>query len=484
MLQPRHILLSCLFAAACHLSAGAPAPWIPLFDGKSLDGWQASEHAASWQVADGLLTGHGQRSHLFYTGPAGGHDFRNFELVAECKAGPAANSGIFFHTRYQDKGWPGQGYEVQINNTYNGTGNYRELKRTGSLYGVRNIYKSFVKDNAWCRIRIKVAGHRIRVWVDGFPTVDYLQPKHPVRAPNRKGRVLSHGTFALQAHDPGSRIAFRAIKVRLLPETVDPLAEGRASDQGYGAKENLLDRLASRNIPFIDYHIHLRGGVTVARALDRQAVTGINSGILKNIGRGWPIETDAQLREFLDSATGKPVFVGLQVNDRDWMNRHARALLSRLDYVLADTMIMPMPDDNGPPVKLWQPDKYTIKDPEAWMERYMRHNLKVLNEPATILANPTYLPPPVEKLHDKLWTEKRMRMVIQAAVDNHVALEINARSGLPRAPFIQLAKSMGAKFTFGTNNFLADPIDMTRCFEAIEKYGLTKKHLFVPMPKQ
>lgn len=118
------------------------------------------------------------------------------------------------------------------------------------------------------------------------------------------------------------------------------------------------------------------------------------------------------------------------------------------------------------------------------MERYVRHNLRVLAEPITILANPTYLPAPVKDMHGKLWTDERMRRIIQAAIDNNVALEINARSGLPRDNFIRMAKKMGTKFTFGSNNFDDRPIDMTRCFEAVERYGLTKKDMYVPAPKR
>jgi len=224
--------------------------------------------------------------------------------------------------------------------------------------------------------------------------------------------------------------------------------------------------------------------MTVQKAMDRQAVTGINIGVLRNIGKGWPIETDEQLREFLDSVKDCPVFVGLQVNDRDWMDKHSSELLKRLDYVLGDTMIMPMPNDDSEPVKLWMADQYSIDDPEAWMERYVRHNLRVLAEPITILANPTYLPQAVKDLHDKLWTEERMRRIIQAAIDNNVALEINARSGLPHDNFIRMAKKMGAKFTFGSNNFDDRPIDMTRCFDAIDCYGLTKNDMYVPAPKR
>ncbi|HUT93904.1 MAG TPA: hypothetical protein VMY37_30855 [Thermoguttaceae bacterium] len=260
----------------------------------------------------------------------------------------------------------------------------------------------------------------------------------------------------------------------------DAAETGRASDRGYGIEKNRIDQLAARGVPVIDYHIHLRGGMTVEKAIQRQAATGIKVGVLRNLGKGWPLETDDQLREFLDGVGGRPVFVGVQVNDRDWMNEHSPELLKRLDYVLADTMIMPMPNDDSEPVKLWMADQYTIDDPEAWMERYMRHNLRVLSEPVAILANPTYLPKAVEKLYDRLWTEERMRRIIRAAIDNRVALEINAQSGLPHDRFLRMAKRMGAKFTFGSNNHDDRPIDMSRCLEAIDRYGLTKDDMYVP----
>lgn len=474
----------CLGGSGRVLHAESTSEWTPLFDGRSLDGWKASEHSDTWKVVDGCLVANGPRSHLFYEGPVGDHGFRNFELEAEVRTDPGCNTGVFFHTQYQQTGWPKKGYELQINNTYQGVGNYRELKRTGSLYGVRNIYSVCAPDGEWFRVRVRVVGHRICVWVNEHQTVDYLQAKECFRKPRRAGRVLSRGTIALQGHDEASRAAFRRVAIRLLADDLDPAADKRASDEGYGVTENLMDRIASENIPVIDFHVHLRGGMTVQKAMDRQAVTGINVGVLRNIGKGWPIETDVQLREFLDSVKGRPVFVGLQVNDRDWMNKHSPDLLNRLDFVLGDTMIMPMPNDESEPVKLWMADQYTIDDPDAWMERYVQHNLRVLAEPITILANPTYLPPPVKDLHEKLWTEERMRRIIQAAVDNKVALEINARSGLPHENFIRMAKKMGAKFTFGSNNFDDRPIDMTRCFEAIDRYGLTKADMYVPGPRR
>ncbi len=234
------------------------------------------------------------------------------------------------------------------------------------------------------------------------------------------------------------------------------------------------------NIPLYDLHVHLRGGMTVEKAVARQEESGIMRGVLRNIGTGWPIETDEQLAEFLDGVAGFPVLVGLQVNDRDWHLKHSPELLGRLDFVLADTMIMAMPDDDAPPTKLWMPELYTIDDPEAWMRRYMQHNLRILAEPISIFANPTYLPEAVKHLYDELWTDQRMAEIIQRAVAEGIALEIQATSEYPHDRFIGMAKDMGAVFSLGTNNFDDIPIDMKRCHDVVARFGLRAGDLYRP----
>ncbi|MBC9868590.1 MAG: DUF1080 domain-containing protein, partial [Opitutae bacterium] len=52
--------------------------WHSLFDGASLEGWTPSkENPDSYFVEEGVLVLRGGRSHLFYTGPVGGSDFKN-----------------------------------------------------------------------------------------------------------------------------------------------------------------------------------------------------------------------------------------------------------------------------------------------------------------------------------------------------------------------------------------------------------------------
>src|SRR6266545_2279519 len=130
MISRREILASLLAAPA--LAADSDG-WISRFDGKSFDGWKASEQPGTFRVEDGAIIANGPRSHLFYTGPVRNADFKNFELAVEFMTRPEANSGVYIHTRYQERGFPLGGFEIQINNTAKGEGSYRERKKTGSL---------------------------------------------------------------------------------------------------------------------------------------------------------------------------------------------------------------------------------------------------------------------------------------------------------------------------------------------------------------
>jgi len=194
------------------LAADAPKPdkdgWYTLFNGKNLEGWKPSENKDCFKVQDGCLVAHGKRSHLYYDGPVCGHDFKNFEFVAEVKTFPKSNSGIYFHTVYQEKGWPGKGYECQVNATHS------DRKKTGGLYGVRDVLDNAPhKDGEWFTYAIKVQGKKITLKVNGKTTCEYTEPDDA-----KGGRKLDHGTIALQGHDPGSTVMYRNIKIRPLPD--------------------------------------------------------------------------------------------------------------------------------------------------------------------------------------------------------------------------------------------------------------------------
>jgi hypothetical protein len=197
--------------------------FVPLFDGKSLEGWTPQDPALAdaFKVEDGAILTHGKFTHLFYSGPVNGAKFKNFELRAEFKMGKTSNSGIFFHTENPGPGaTPAKqkkvekGYECQIC----GESYTKDPKKTGSLYDIQDVKQSAAREDEWSTYVIRVEGKHILLQVNGKTTVDYTEPTPPNRKKGREGRIISSGTFALQAHDPVSRCWFRNIRVKVLPD--------------------------------------------------------------------------------------------------------------------------------------------------------------------------------------------------------------------------------------------------------------------------
>ena len=199
-------LLSVVFLAvvvlACSSSKPVQSKWITLFDGKSLSGWKVGENAETFSVDSGMIRVHGKRAHLFYDGDVNNHEFTNFHFKAEVMTTPESNSGIYFHTRYQETGWPSVGFEVQVNNSHT------DWRRTGSLYAINDVRETYVKDNEWYTEEIIVQGKSVTVKLNGKTVMEFTEPANPTGS-----RFLSKGTFALQGHDPNSRVYYRNIVV-------------------------------------------------------------------------------------------------------------------------------------------------------------------------------------------------------------------------------------------------------------------------------
>jgi hypothetical protein len=198
-------------AGAEEKEASVGEGWITLFDGKTLEGWKASDDQDAWSVQDGALVCHGERSHLFYVGE--GAPFKDFEFTAEVMTTPGSNAGIYFHTKWQETGWPKYGYEAQVNNSY-----VSDPKKTASLYGEVNISEAPAKDNEWFDYKITVKGNRIQIAIDGKTLVDYEEPadKKAFSADFERRLSSEGGTIALQCHDPKSVVHFKNLKIKPL----------------------------------------------------------------------------------------------------------------------------------------------------------------------------------------------------------------------------------------------------------------------------
>ncbi|MEX2176463.1 MAG: DUF1080 domain-containing protein [Pirellulaceae bacterium] len=196
------------------LLADEPKPdadgFVTLFDGKSMAGWKVNENQKSFSLKDGAIVANGDRSHCFYVG--NDRPFKNFHFIAEVMTKPGANGGIYFHTKSQDEGWPAQGHECQVNNSYD-----KDPQKTGGVYNVAKVLKAPAKDGEWFKYEIIVEGNHVVVKIDGQVTADYTEEPAKDRSAD-PGRHIDSGTFALQAHDPGSTVLYRNIRVKRLAD--------------------------------------------------------------------------------------------------------------------------------------------------------------------------------------------------------------------------------------------------------------------------
>ncbi len=452
--------------------------WISLFDGESLEGWRASEHNGSWKIEDGAIVTAGERSHLFYDGDVMDHNFKNFELSVDVKTTPGSNSGIYIHSAFQKEGWPSSGYECQVINSNPPTdhGGYVEYKMTGSIYAIRNVWKSPVPDNEWFNYRIKVQGKTIQTFINDMLAAEYTEPDEIYRANGMDGRILGSGTFALQCHDPGSVVYYKNIKVMPL---ADDLPTSGTPPQDLEFEKQILD-LAAQNFPLIDLHTHLKGGITEEEALAIARTYGYTYGVAWNCGLKMGFESDDELGNFLESYNPSPfIWTAMQAEGREWLDLFSKESRDKFDYVFTDAMTWT--NDNGIRMRLWIKAATEIGDPQNFMDQLVDRIEKVLTEPIDIYVNPTYLPDELNNRYDELWTVARMDRVIKALVENQVAFEINNRRKIPSAPFIKRAKAAGVKFTFGTNNGGADDFGrLDYAIEMIGECGLTPQDMWMP----
>ena len=214
--------------AACVSAPAVAKTELSLFDGETLQGWRVTEeNPESFRVEDGAIIAEGPRAHLFYDGEHG-TQFTDFELSLKVKTEPGANSGVYFHADYQAEDWPSTGLEAQVNATQH------DFRKTGSVYAIADVRvyademempalghdgNAFItlpsaphEDSTWFDYVIRVENGIVSTRVNGELLVRWQQPDDWANENQR----LSSGTFALQAHDPDSKVSFRDITVRLL----------------------------------------------------------------------------------------------------------------------------------------------------------------------------------------------------------------------------------------------------------------------------
>ena len=326
--------------------------WHALFDGATLTGWKAAEHPDAWTVKDGTLACNGERSHLFYVGPVAQAQFADFEAEFEVRTHTGANSGVFFHTAWQDSGWPVQGFEMQVNNHQphfpgDSGAAYIENKKTGSLYGIRNAYKALARDNEWFTLKLRVQGPRVRIHVNDTLVVDYLEPEGTVAGLTPPLQKIGKGTFALQCHDapePGAVSAHRGASAAAGAGGAD---DARA-EPGSGVRQALSP--GARQLPAGRPARARREGVRPARGGAGRGPRRRPVRRRHRVGRQDPRHQGrCQRRRLVRRFAGKPLFLGLRADDRGWATAITPKALAKVDFVLLDgeTLAAAVPGTGG-----------------------------------------------------------------------------------------------------------------------------------------
>jgi hypothetical protein len=202
--------------------------WMPLFDGKSLEGWTVRGGFAAYKVEDGAIVGstvEGSPNTFLCKG-----DFKDFVLELEVMCDPALNSGVQVRSHVYAKDGPdpiepkkqrkagvvhGPQCEIARRETGTAGGFYDEGRRGRWLAEARPEARDAFKDDGWNRYRIVVQGDRYRSWVNGVAAADLTD------------NVDQRGFIGLQVHTikKGTgpyQVRWRNIRIRELKPGESP----------------------------------------------------------------------------------------------------------------------------------------------------------------------------------------------------------------------------------------------------------------------
>ncbi|MDR0370699.1 MAG: DUF1080 domain-containing protein, partial [Prevotellaceae bacterium] len=453
------IYLIALFALLIVVSCSCNSPKTKdLFNGTANNKWTMTGNVA---MQDGLLSLTGEHSQALLKNG----DYKDFDLSMELRTNPGGKGFVGFHTDSK-----GKGYRVAINNDREDAVWWR---MTGSLVSVRNLAKSFVKENDWFTMNIRVEGQAVTIKVNGEPVVEYIEPSKPFRTGVNANALLSRGTFSITSAGAGS-LQFRNITVEALDgKNINTSAQLKmANDE----QSDEIIRLHQEDFPVLDYHVHLKGGLTKEAAAVQSRQTGINYAVAPNCGIGFPVTNDEDIYKYLDAMRTQPFILAMQAEGREWITTFSQKARDEFDYVFTDAMTFN--DHKGRRVHLWVNKEVIIDDEQAYMDMIVDRICAVLQEPVDVYVNPFFLPKSMSDRYDDFWTEKRMNKVVEALAASGKALEINELYHIPNKAIIMKAKAAGVKFTFGSNNVTPEVSKLEYSIRMKNECGLTSQNMY------
>lgn len=189
------------------IAAAAAAEPKLLFDGKTLTGWEGDEK--TWRVEDGAIVGGSletavPRNEFLCTTKT----YENFELKLKFKLlgdKDKANAGVQFRTKRIPKHHEVIGYQADMGQGYWGA-LYDESRRNKVLAGPsKDEAEKIAKFDEWNEYKIRCEGAWIRLWLNGTPTVNYIE---------KDEKIDKSGIIGLQVHGGGkTKVMYKDITI-------------------------------------------------------------------------------------------------------------------------------------------------------------------------------------------------------------------------------------------------------------------------------
>jgi len=179
---------------------------------------------------------------------------KNFTFAADIYTTNGAEASLGFHTG--PSGDPSiKGYSVLINNSDYRSGS---PQKTGSLSRIRNNFVRVVPDNKWFPLSIEVKGNSVKVFVNQKLISDYIEPQNPLRIEGLENMNLSEGYLHLIKTTADGIIKIANMKITRHADDMAPAADLFVND----STGEMLTLLNQQGFPVIDFHGHLKGGLT------------------------------------------------------------------------------------------------------------------------------------------------------------------------------------------------------------------------------
>lgn len=199
-----------MVGAAANAFAGE---WQPLFDGKSLNGWEGATNG--YVAVDGVLKCQKNAGGKIVTSK----EYADFEMEFEFKLTPGANNGLGIRCKPTgDAAY--EGMELQIlDDTAPQYANLKPYQYHGSIYGVVPAKRGHQKPiGEWNHERVTAVGDHIKVELNGVVITEArLDQLEPVDGKKHPGLHWPTGRIGFLGH--GAELEFRNIRIREIAKT-------------------------------------------------------------------------------------------------------------------------------------------------------------------------------------------------------------------------------------------------------------------------